>query len=166
VAALSPFGDGDYWYLTQKMTWVSGEQFIETPKGFVTDFASVPRPLWHLLPKWGGYGVASVIHDYLYWSQHIQRRDADLWLLKTAEEMGVGRFHARVIWGAVRLFGGIAWNSNARRRASQDIACIPEGMFPIDPHERWEEAKLRIKGTPGFILPPVPQKPIAPTSIY
>ena len=166
VAALSPFGDGDYWYLTESMTWVSGDRFVVTPKGFVTDFASVPRPLWHILPKWGGYGVAAVIHDYLYWSQHISRRDADLWLLKTMEEMEVGWFHARVIWGAVRLFGGIAWNGNARRRFAQDIACIPEGAFPRDPRERWKEAKARIKKTPGFVAPAPPEPPAKPRSVY
>lgn len=166
IVHLSPFGDGNYWYLTDNMTWVSGEQFIVTPKGFVTDFASVPRPLWHILPKWGGYGVPSVIHDYLYWSQHVSRRDADLWLLKTMEEMNVSWFHSRVIWLAVRAFGGIPWNNNARRRMGQDIACIPEGWEPDDPGERWEDAKIRIKGEPGYVPPPPLPQRVKTQSIY
>lgn len=39
---------------------------IEVPAGFVTDFATVPRVFWILLPPDGKYARASSIHDYLY----------------------------------------------------------------------------------------------------
>lgn len=32
----------------------------------ITDFASVPRVLWAIIPPTGFYGKAAVIHDFLY----------------------------------------------------------------------------------------------------
>lgn len=40
--------------------------FVEVHEGFVTDFASVPRPLWWWIAPWGRHGRAAIIHDYLY----------------------------------------------------------------------------------------------------
>ena len=40
--------------------------FVEVPTGFVTDFASVPRPLWWWIAPWGRHGRAAIVHDYLY----------------------------------------------------------------------------------------------------
>ncbi|WP_139385602.1 DUF1353 domain-containing protein, partial [Salmonella enterica] len=39
---------------------------IEVPAGFVTDFASVPRIFWTILPSDGKYAKAAIIYDYLY----------------------------------------------------------------------------------------------------
>lgn len=36
----------------------------KVPQGFVTDGASVPRPLWNLFPPVGRYLVAAIVHDY------------------------------------------------------------------------------------------------------
>src|SRR5438046_8797712 len=46
----------------------SGDR-VDVAIGFQTDFATVPRPLWIVLPKWGRYGNAAVLHDWLYWKQ-------------------------------------------------------------------------------------------------
>lgn len=35
------------------------------PANYLTDGASVPRPFWWLLPPWGIYGQAAVLHDHL-----------------------------------------------------------------------------------------------------
>jgi hypothetical protein len=36
------------------------------PRGFQTDFASIPRPLWAVFPKEDRYDQAAVIHDAAY----------------------------------------------------------------------------------------------------
>lgn len=41
------------------------EDVVKVPKGFITDGASIPRVLWIILPPWGSYGQAAVLHDYL-----------------------------------------------------------------------------------------------------
>ena len=38
---------------------------VDIPDFFITDGASVPRPLWNLVPPWGDHGQAAVLHDYL-----------------------------------------------------------------------------------------------------
>lgn len=39
---------------------------IEVPSGFLTDGASVPRPLWWLFPRVDRYMAAAIVHDWLY----------------------------------------------------------------------------------------------------
>ncbi|WP_420153674.1 DUF1353 domain-containing protein, partial [Siphonobacter sp.] len=41
-------------------------QRLEMPWGFKSDFASIPRLLWWLIPPHGLAALPSVKHDYLY----------------------------------------------------------------------------------------------------
>ena len=70
-----PIGDGKYWYLREPLTWLaeSGKPF-EVPKGFVTDFASVPRPIWWLFPPWAKYGNATVVQTIAIGSRAFRAR--------------------------------------------------------------------------------------------
>lgn len=45
---------------------------VEVHHGFITDGASVPQVFWSLLPPWGSYGQAAVLHDYLLEGGRIQ----------------------------------------------------------------------------------------------
>jgi hypothetical protein len=38
---------------------------ITVPEGYRTDFASVPRFFWRIIPPYGRYAKAAVAHDYL-----------------------------------------------------------------------------------------------------
>jgi hypothetical protein len=70
------FGDNKFWVTVEPMDYVIGStnDRISVPKGFVTDFASIPQGLWSLgLSPHGQYSRAAVIHDYLYWSQGCTR---------------------------------------------------------------------------------------------
>lgn len=65
-----PLDDGKHWVVLEPFTYyveeIGSRTFITVHAGFITDFASVPRPLWSILPPWGKYGKAAVIHDYLW----------------------------------------------------------------------------------------------------
>ena len=89
---------------------------ITVPVGFETDFASVPRPFWAILPKWGKYGNAAVIHDWLYWEQGRPRPAADAVLLEGMVVLGVSAVVRQTIYTAVRLFGWLAWYRNQADR--------------------------------------------------
>ncbi|KKL66348.1 hypothetical protein LCGC14_2145860, partial [marine sediment metagenome] len=52
-------------------------EVVEVPQGFTTDFASVPRVVWWLIPPDGQYTQAAVVHDFLYFSQTTTRIEAD-----------------------------------------------------------------------------------------
>lgn len=61
--------DWRLWRLEQPLIYEVGElgsgRHITVPAGFETDGASVPRFFWAVLPTWGKYSRAAVIHDYL-----------------------------------------------------------------------------------------------------
>jgi len=48
---------------------------LEVHENFITDFASIPRPLWWLYNPTGPYGKAAVIHDYIYRNVFLLRPD-------------------------------------------------------------------------------------------
>lgn len=122
ILLVSPLADGKTWVLMREFGYDVGaagsDDQINVPVGFQTDFASIPRPFWAILPKWGKYGNAAVIHDWLYWSQGRPRRAADGVLLKAMGVLGVGAVVRYVIYGAVFLFGWLAWLRNQADRAA------------------------------------------------
>ncbi len=128
---VSPLEDGKTWVvLNPNFGYAighkqSGER-VDVPRGFCTDFASVPAWLRGILPKWDTYGNASVIHDWLYWDQGksvdptgrsfdlSNRRDCDRIMLEAMEVLEVPRLRRFAIHGALYLFGRFAWRSNQR----------------------------------------------------
>lgn len=90
---------------------------LVVPRGFLTDFASVPLPFRLILPPWGRYGYASVVHDWLYWEQSLPRATADVLLLEGMRTLGVRGPVRWAIYAGVRAFGASAWLRNREDRA-------------------------------------------------
>lgn len=65
LPALSPGPDGVTFRLTSALTYQGAVEGVSVPAGFVTDLASVPRPVQWLAPRAGLYNWAAVVHDYL-----------------------------------------------------------------------------------------------------
>ena len=86
-----------------------GERVIEVPQGFETDFASVPRFFWRVVPPWGRYSPAAVVHDYLYCAGKVTRAEADRAFLTIMQRLGVPAWKRSIMYWAVRWFGGLAW---------------------------------------------------------
>lgn len=87
-------------------------RWAHLPEGFVTDFASVPRFFWRVLPPWGRYLRAAVCHDFLYYSGVTTRADADATFLAMMEGDGVSWWRRWAMYAAVRGFGGIPWRAH------------------------------------------------------
>jgi hypothetical protein len=90
-------------------------------KGFIHDFASIPRLLWRRFPPAGDgrnyYGLAAVWHDWLYEHQQVDgrpvsRRDADNIFYEIMVYVGVKRWVAWLMWLAVRI-GGKNWHKHS-----------------------------------------------------
>jgi len=117
---VSPYPDGRRWIIRCNFGYDVGtegsNEKINVPEGFVTDFASVPRILWGVFPRWGKYGNAAVIHDYLYWQQKYSRKRADDIFLEAMEVLSVGWFQKYSLYYAVRIFGWFAWWSNKKSK--------------------------------------------------
>src|SRR5437660_456817 len=123
VLLVSPLADGSTWVIMRDFGYDVGAEasgdHIDVAVGFQTDFATIPRPFWIILPKWGRYGNATVIHDWLYWTQVRPRPQADAIFLQAMGVLGVSGVVKYTLYWAVRLFGGLAWYRNAADRAAE-----------------------------------------------
>lgn len=106
---VTPLTDGHSWALTSPFQYHVGkfpsEFVIDIPQGFVTDFASVPRLLWALIPPTGKYGKAAVIHDFMYTYAIGSKALADYVFLEAMTVLQVGKVKRELMYQAVRLFG-------------------------------------------------------------
>jgi hypothetical protein len=132
------------YYLLKPTTWLPDkgqEQYraVNVPVGFVTDFASVPRIFWSLLRPDGNYTHPAIVHDYLYWTQTTPREDADHILRIMMDDFSVDATSAGAIYAAVRTFGGMAWDSNAKLKESGERRILKK--LPEDPLTKWEDWK-------------------------
>lgn len=81
---------------------------IVVPTEFVTDFGSIPAIAWPLIGHPAGeYVQATVLHDYLYSTRGISRRESDEIFLEAMEVLGVPRWKRSLMWLAVRSAGWI-----------------------------------------------------------
>jgi hypothetical protein len=122
---VSPLADGKTWVVMKEFDFsgaIEDElQTVAVATGFQTDFASIPRVFWVVLPKWGKYGNAAVVHDWLYWAQPHgsdgkARKVADRVLLLGMRALKVPTWQQQVIYRGVRVFGWLAWERNAAER--------------------------------------------------
>lgn len=146
---VSPFADGTYWFLTSTLNYEieDTDVTVEVPRGFVTDFTSIPRPFWSILPRWGSYGPPAVVHDFLYWDQQCSREQADKIFLAAMKESNVGSVREYLIHKAVRWGGSFSWDSNSKSKKKGVLRVIPEDQIPRkNPNLTWEEyhEKLQI----------------------
>ena len=142
---VSRFKDPIY-FLLKPIGWKPNDassnlQEVIVPAGFVTDFASIPRPFWSLLRPDGEYAYAAVIHDYLYWTQGRPRAVSDKIFKQAMEDFGVDAVTVATIYEAVRIGGASAWKENARLKAAGERRILKE--FPDDPRISWAEWKKR-----------------------
>lgn len=110
--------------LCAPLTWgvegPDGPTYITVPKGFVSDFASMPWIVRRTLPSFGPWARAAVLHDYLYVTKGEDgkwtRPQADDFLREAMEATAESRadklpsrLQRAAIHRAVRLFGGGGW---------------------------------------------------------
>jgi hypothetical protein len=99
------------WVLLCPVVYFGREDRFEVPAGFDTDFASVPRVFWWLVPRYGRYTKASVLHDHLCELARLGqfgRRDADGIFRRSMREEQVNFLRRWVMWAAVRLGCGLS----------------------------------------------------------
>ncbi len=129
---VTPLNDGRTWEILhsteddEHFAYEIGEEdsgvVIRPPARFQTDFASVPRFLWWLFPRWGRYGNAAVIHDYLYQhgyfslidnetpeTNHPDRKQADEIFLEAMGVLDTKKWQKYLIYWGVRVGGWYVW---------------------------------------------------------
>jgi hypothetical protein len=156
------FGDNKFWIVLEDMRYVIGstQDQIIVPKGFVTDFASIPRELWSLgLSPHGRYSRAAIVHDYLYWSQGCSREQADRLLLLAMKESSVGTFDQVLVYQGVNVGGKSSWDANAAERRRGLPRVVPDQyQRPEDPNVSWPDYRQMLVSNqikdPNFPMDP------------
>lgn len=104
----------DHWRVLKPFRFYLGqkdsERWVYVPAGYLTDGASVPQLFWNIIPPWGSYGQAAVVHDivceYLTITADgapapVTRAECDRILLEAMEVLGVPSLKRKAIYGAV-----------------------------------------------------------------
>ncbi|MCK8492917.1 DUF1353 domain-containing protein [Spirosoma sp. RP8] len=108
----------DRWELVYSVTYQTKAGKVTVPRGYTTDFASVPMILWGFFPPIGRHNRATILHDWWYDNRLFQkelgmkeaRRLADQELyeqLKLVEPNKPIRNYCMYL--ACRLFGRSWW---------------------------------------------------------
>ena len=116
-------------------------QWVDVPRGYLMDGASVPQFLWSVIPPWGSYGAATIVHDIL--CEYLQltvegvpckitRKQADDILLEAMEVLGVDHYDVIKISGAVNAYRRIKnvtqanWDPKKAALEAKWVAANPE----------------------------------------
>jgi len=91
------------WELVEDFTESTTYGTITVPKGKITDLASVPRILWVLLPPFGRYSQAAVIHDHLCGTDHPNKHEI---FYEVMIKYKTWKWKAKIMYLAVKYIGG------------------------------------------------------------
>jgi hypothetical protein len=129
---------------------------IVPPDRFVTDFASIPRLFWLILPPVGDgararYGIAAVIHDWLYVSGKVEGKPitkpfADKVFLACMTASRVSWLRRTVMYLAVSLFGRGCWSKHGTTNRNLKPALDD---LRIDSENKLRKKVVLLKDLPG-----------------
>ena len=128
------------WELQESLVGYVRDRDIRADAGLRTDFASVPRFFVWLLPRYGRWTKAAILHD-LMWQQEVPsgrmtRREADRLFREFMRGMDVAFWRRWIMWAAVRL-GALAhpdgrkgWWRDLPRIAGVAVVALPIVALP------------------------------------
>ena len=109
------FLGGRLWELTDIFEYKNLLDWVIIPATFVTDGFSIPPIVYSLIgSSWSIGARASVIHDYLYYTQTTTRKQADKIFLDGMKILGVSWWRRGTMYNCVRLVAWIPWNRRAK----------------------------------------------------
>lgn len=86
----------------------NSDRWVDVPKGFLTDGASVPKVIQWLLNPFGEYAQAAVLHDYLCTHYQISARYGDLVTPIVIDRKEIDR----IMYESMRVLDVAAWRRN------------------------------------------------------
>lgn len=120
------------WKLLEDLVYEGRRETFTVPKNFETDFASVPQAFTWLVPRYGRYTRAAILHDYLCVEskgKRFARHDADGIFRRTMREMDVGVLRRWLMWIAVRF--GAGWHSFWQPKPLRSIVVLIIGLLAV-----------------------------------
>ena len=81
------------------------------PAGFESDGMSVPRFFWRFIgPRIDGTTIGpAIVHDWLYKTHLLTRKQADRWLFNALRANGYSAAKSRLVYCGVRIGGFSHW---------------------------------------------------------
>lgn len=122
------------WELVEPLSYRGKRDRWTMAPGFRTDFASVPRVVTWLVPRYGRYTKAAILHDYLcdveVPARRISRADADGVFRRALRELEVAFLRRWLMWAAVRFDAaldelGTLWRPKRRSLAAWLLVAVP-----------------------------------------
>jgi len=127
--------DDERWELVAPLFYQGNTDTFVVPAGFVTDFASVPRVAVWLIPRFGRYTPAAILHDWLcgpgILSGLIDPVDVDGIFRRVMRELGVPTVQRWLMWTGVRWSATtqahrrFGWWSTAPATIAISLAALP-----------------------------------------
>jgi len=121
------------WRLLEPMVYHGARESWTIPAGFVSDFASVPRAFVWLIPTYGDYTPAALLHDW-FWeldragASPISIADADGLFRRCLREAGVSWPKRWAMWAAVRA-GSFMRGASAADWVRWIVVVVPAVAF-------------------------------------
>ena len=108
--------DSTTYKLNSNLTYENDNYKITVKKGMITDGASIPRLFWSIIgcPMNGKYVGSALIHDGLYSSEIISRKDADDIFLDMLKNNEVSTLKRYAMYYAVRIGGHFVWKNHTK----------------------------------------------------
>jgi hypothetical protein len=98
--------DARTWAIVDPLVYRGEQHRFVVPAGFRTDFATVPRLVAWLVPRYGVYTMAAILHDWLCTegirSGVVTSREADGLFRRVMRESGVPVLRRWLMWCGVR----------------------------------------------------------------
>lgn len=90
------------------------------PIGSTSDGASTPRFIWNIIPPFGKYFLAAVLHDHLYRNTHFPKELCDNLLYEACMSLGDNHLEAWEIYEGVHLGGHSSFNTDRLNLAARE----------------------------------------------
>ncbi len=98
--------DANTWAIVEPLVYQGRWERFVVPAGFRTDFATVPRLVAWVVPRFGVYTLAAILHDWLctegIHSGAVTSREADGLFRRVMRESGVPVLRRWLMWCGVR----------------------------------------------------------------
>lgn len=107
--AVEILGKGNF-RLIRPINAIAYKYRIDILDGFVTDFASIPKIAWSVIGCPTDYALPGAVHDAMYRSRLLSRKEADYIFFLLLLEDGVPKPLARSMYLSVRAGGQKAYD--------------------------------------------------------
>lgn len=115
---------------------------ITVPKDYLTDFASVPKFFWRILPPFGKHGRAAVLHDFLCQCKNFSRNVGDALFYEAMTSLNVPSWKKVAMYCGVRTYW-VLWGRWFNNREG-----LPYKL--TSPVTACAETKPKVTGRNGF----------------